>query len=289
MIDDRRPTWRNHKHADQWSNTLEAYAYPIIGNAPVDRVTTADILSVLAPVWVDKHVTATRVRQRMGIIFDWVIAQGWRLDNPASPSITKALPKVRRRKKGFAALPYVEVPAAVRKVRDSGANLLTKLCFEFLVLTAARSGEARLARWEEIDWQELSWTIPPSRMKAGREHKVPLSRRAVEILQTAREISGGNELIFPSSRQNKPLSYMALLRLLQRLEIPCVVHGFRSSFATWFLETGDDMREVRKTALAHDPDDDQTEMSYIRTQLYEKRKPVMERWAQYVTTDISKG
>ena len=261
VIDDRRPTWRNQKHADQWSSTLETYAYPIIGNAPVDRVTTADILSVLAPIWVDKHQTATRLRQRMGTIFDWVIAQGWRLDNPASQSITKALPKVRRRTQRRKALPHVEVPVAVRKVRDSGADLLTKLCFEFLVLTAARSGEARLARWEEIDWQELSWTIPPSRMKAGREHRVPLSRRAVEILQTAREISGGNELIFPSSRQNKPMSDTTLLRWLQRLEIPCVVHGFRSSFATWFLETGDDMREVRKTALAHDPDDDETEMS----------------------------
>ena len=166
---------------------------------------------------------------------------------------------------------------------------MIKLCFEFLVLTAARSGEARLARWEEIDWQERSWTIPASRMKADREHRVPLSRRAVEILQTAREISGGNELIFPSSMQNKPVSDTTLLRWLQRLEIPCVVHGFRSSFATWVLETGDDMREVRKTALAHDPDDDRTEMSYIRTQLYEKRKPVMERWAEYVSAEISKG
>ena len=124
-------------------------------------------------------------------------------------------------------------------------------------------GPRRLSRWEEIDWQELSWTIPPSRMKADREHRVPLSRRAVEVLQAAKEISGGTELIFPSPRGNKPLSDMTLLRLLQRSEIPCVVHGFRSSFVTWFLETEDEMREVRKTALAHDPDDDETEMAYI--------------------------
>ena len=123
-------------------------------------------------------------------------------------------------------------------------------------------------------------------MKADREHKVPLSGRAIEILKTARETFGESELIFPSSRKGKPLSVMTLLRLLQRLEIPCVVHGFRSSFVTWFLETEDELREVRKTALAHDADDDDTEMAYIRTQLYAKRKPVMERWAQFLTTDI---
>ena len=152
-------------------------------------------------------------------------------------------------------------------------------------MTVARSGEARLARWEEIDWKELSWTIPASRMKADREHTVPLSHRAVEILQAARDITTEAELIFPSLRQNKPLSDMTLLRLLQRLEIPCVVHGFRSSFGTWFLETEEEGREVRKTALAHDPDDDNTEMAYIRTVLYEKRKPVMERWAQFLAMD----
>ena len=287
VIESRRRTWRNHKHAAQWSSTLETYAYPIIGKTPVDRVTTSDILSVLTPIWVDKHETATRVRQRLGTIFDWVIAKGWRLDNPASQSITKALPKVRRRRNHRKALPHIEVPAAVTKVRESSADPLTKLCFEFLVLTAARSGETRLARWEEIDWKELSWTIPPSRMKADREHRVPLSRRAVEILQVAKEISGETEFIFPSSKRNKPLSDMTLLRLLQRLAIPCVVHGFRSSFVTWFLETEDEMREVRRTALAHDPDDDDTEMAYIRTQLYEKRKPVMERWAEYLTADIN--
>ena len=285
VIELRRPTWRNAKHGAQWSSTLESYAYPVIGNVPVDQIKTANILSILTPIWVVKHETATRVRQRMDNIFDWVIAQGWRLDNPSSKSITQALPKVKRRKKRRKSLPYAEVPAALNQVRGSGADLMTRLCFEFLVLTVARSGEARLARWEEIDWKELSWTIPASRMKADREHAVPLSHRAVEILQAARDMSSEAELIFPSSKQNKPLSDMTLLRLLQRLDIPCVVHGFRSSFGTWFLETEEEGREVRKTALAHDPDDDETEMAYIRTVLYEKRKPVMERWAQYLTTD----
>ena len=252
----------------------------------MDEVTTDHILRILTPIWDEKHETATRVRQRMDTVFAWVKAKGWRQDNPAERSITEALPKIRRRKKHHKALPHSEVPSAVNRVRESRADLSTKLCFEFLVLTATRSGEARQARWEEIDWKELSWTIPPSRMKADREHKVPLSGRAVEILKTARETFGENELIFPSSRKGKPLSDMTLLRLLQRLEIPCVVHGFRSSFVTWFLETEDELREVRKTALAHDADDDDTEMAYIRTQLYAKRKPVMERWAQFLTTDL---
>ncbi len=285
VIDERRNTWRNVKHRAQWSSTLETYAYPIIGKMLVDEVKTDHILRILSPIWNDKHETATRVRQRMDTIFAWVKAKGWRQDNPAERSITEALPKVKRRRKHHKALAHAEVPAAVSKVRECSADLSTKLCFEFLVLTAARSGEARQARWEEIDWKELSWTIPPSRMKADREHKVPLSLRAVDILQTAKETCGENELIFPSSRKGKPLSDMTLLRLLQRLEIPCVVHGFRSSFVTWFLETEDELREVRKTALAHDADDDDTEMAYIRTQLYEKRKPVMERWARFLTTD----
>ena len=174
-------------------------------------------------------------------------------------------------------------------MRECSADTSTKLCLEFLILAAARSGEARSAQWREIDWKELSWTIPPSRMKADRERVVPLSGRAVEILQDAKETFGENELIFPSSRKNEPLSDMTLLRLLQRLEIPCVVHGFRSSFITWFMEIEDEMREVRKAALAHDPDDDETEMSYIRTQLYKKRKPVMERWAEYLTADSNTG
>ena len=286
VISDRRETWRNVKHRAQWSSTLETYAYPIIGKMLVDEVTTDHILRILTPIWGEKHETATRVRQRMDTVFAWVKAKGWRQDNPAERSITEALPKVKRRKKHHRALRHAEVPAALIKVRECSADLSTKLCFEFLVLTAVRSGEARQARWDEIDWKELSWTIPPSRMRAYREHKIPLSRRAVEILQTAKKTSGENELIFPSSRKSKPLSDVTLLRLLQRLGIPCVVHGFRSSFVTWFLETEDEMREVRKTALSHDPDDDDTEMAYIRTQLYEKRKPVMERWAQFLTTDI---
>ena len=288
VIELRRPTWRNAKHSAQWSSTLTTYAFPIIGSKLVDEVDTADVLSVLTRIWVDKPETASRVRQRMETVFDWVIAQGWRQDNPAAQPITKALPKVKRKKKHFKALPYADVPRAGKKVRECSADTSTKLCLEFLILTAARSGEARSAQWQEIDWQELWWTIPPERMKADREHNVPLSRRSVEVLQAAWTISGGGDLIFPASRRNKSLSDMTLLRLLQRQDIPCVVHGYRSSFLTWALELSGEEREVRKTALAHDPDDDDTEMAYIRSYLFDRRRPFMESWAEFICAGVAR-
>jgi integrase len=288
VIELRRPTWRNAKHSAQWSSTLTTYAFPIIGSKLVDEVDTADVLSVLTRIWVDKPETASRVRQRMETVFDWVIAQGWRQDNPAAQPITKALPKVKRKKKHFKALPYADVPRAGKKVRECSADTSTKLCLEFLILTAARSGEARSAQWQEIDWQELWWTIPPERMKADREHSVPLSRRSVEVLQAAWTISGGGDLIFPASRRNKSLSDMTLLRLLQRQDIPCVVHGYRSSFLTWALELSGEEREVRKTALAHDPDDDDTEMAYIRSYLFDRRRPFMESWAEFICAGVAR-
>ena len=286
VIELRRPTWRNVKHAAQWSSTLETYTYPIIGKKPVDEVATADILSVLTPIWVDKSETAARVRQRMETVFDWVVAQGWRQDNPASRSITKALPRVRRLKDNYKALPYTQVPAALTKIRGSTADPSTRLCLEFLILTAVRSGEARMARWREVDWQELSWTIPLERMKAAREHSVPLSRRAVEVLQAARDLSGNDELIFRASRRSKPLSDMTLLRLLQRLEVPCVVHGFRSSFRTWAGDLRVADSDVCEAALAHQIDDE-TERAYVRTEFFELRKPLMERWSEYLTDDAA--
>ena len=178
------------------------------------------------------------------------------------------------------------MPVALAKVRESTADPSTKLCMEFLVLTAVRSGEARMARWNEIDWQERSWTIPPERMKAAREHSVPLSRRAVDVLRAAGEISGNDGLIFRASRRIKPLSDMTLLRLLQRLEIPCVVHGFRSSFRTWAGDLRVADRDVCEAALAHQLDD-QTERAYVRTEFFELRRDLMERWTQYLTPSAS--
>ena len=230
VIELRRPTWSNAKHADQWRNTLATYANPVIGSKPVDEIDSGDVLAVLTPIWTIKSETASRVRQRMETVFDWAVAQGWRQDNPAGRSILKVLPKV---KKHHAALPYAEVPAALEQVRESTADPVTKLSFEFLVLTAARSSEVRLAEWTEIDWGSRTWTVPALRMKARREHRVPLAGRALEILSEVRDQGvWDGRLVFPG-RSGNPLSNMVYVSLLRRLDIPAVAHGFRSSFKDW--------------------------------------------------------
>ena len=169
VIELRRPTWSNAKHAAQWKNTLATYANPVIGAKPVEEVDSGDVLAILTPIWTSKSETASRVRQRMETVFDRAVAQGWRQDNPAGRSLLKVLPKLPKVKNHHPALPYGEVPSALEQVRESTADPVTKLSFEFLVLTAARSSEVRLAAWSEIDLESRTWTIPAFRMKARRE------------------------------------------------------------------------------------------------------------------------
>ena len=254
VIEMHRPTWSNAKHAAQWTSTLATYAHPVIGRKPVDEITTGDVLTIMTPIWTTKPETASRVRQRLETVFDWVVAQGWRPDNPAGRAITRALPRVSRVKRHHAALPVLDVPAALKTVRESGADMATRLAFEFLALTAARSSEARLATWGEMDLQSATWKVPAERMKARREHKVPLSGRSLEILGEARELNGHDtELVFPAGRRGKALSDMTLTVLLRRLGIPAVPHGFRSSFKDWCMEVrgGDDRWFLSEAALAH--------------------------------------
>ena len=191
----RRPTWSNAKHAAQWQSTLQTYAFPLIGNKVVDAITAADVLEALTPIWTSKPETASRVRQRMETVMDWAVAQGYRLDNPAGRSLLKVLPKTQRLKEHHRALPYAQVPGAVERVRKSTADAPTKLAFEFLVLTAGRSGEVRAAEWGEIDWEADTWEIPAVRMKARRPHRVPLSGRAIEILREASRFGDGRGLV----------------------------------------------------------------------------------------------
>ena len=289
VIDMRRPTWSNAKHASQWTNTLAAYAHPVIGRKPVDEITTADVLAVLTPIWTAKTETATRVLQRMETVFDWVVAQGWRPDNPAGRAVTRALPRMQRTKKNHTALPYAEVPGALKQVRESGAGSITTLSFEFLVLTAARSGEVRQATWEEIDLKTSVWTVPTERMKARKEHKVPLCGRAVEILWEVRNLVGqDSRLVFPTGRHGKPLSDMAYTALLRRLEIPAVAHGFRSSFKDWCSEMydGDDRWLLSEKALAHNLGNAAT-TAYARSDLLDLRRPLMEAWAKFLEPGLA--
>ena len=223
VIDLRQATWTNKKHASQWANTLRTYAYPTIGSMPVDQITSGDVLAVLTPIWTTKSETATRVRQRIETILDWAIAQGHRVDNPAGKALNRALPKMPRVKAHYRALPYEDVPAALEEVRNSSAQPATRLAFEYLVLTAARSGEVRIAQWSEIDWTSKTWNVPASRMKARRDHRVPLSDSALSVLLAAQRLEAKDTedtgLIFPGLR-GRPLSDMVHTALLRRLGIP---------------------------------------------------------------------
>ncbi len=272
------------KTASLWRSTLREYAYPRVGSTRVDQITTADVMAVLVPIWTRKHETARKVRRRIGTVMKWAVAQGHRQDNPAGEAITAALPKHPNHVRHMPALPHGEVAAAIRAVHGSRAWLGTKLAFEFLVLTAARSGEVRLATWEEVDLASALWTVPAERMKAQREHRVPLCPRAIEILHDAKSLGDGDGLVFPSAR-GKPLSDMTLSKLLKEQRIAAVPHGFRSSFRDWASERTNHPRAVIESALAHVVRN-QTEAAYARSDLLEKRRPLMDQWAAYVKKDI---
>lgn len=282
------PTWRNPKHGAQFLSTLETYAFPRIGALKVADVTTADVLGVLMPIWTVKPETAARVRQRIGTVMKWAIAQGWRQDNPAQ-SIDQALPKrdksLRQHRK---ALTYGEVADCIKVVQASSAGLSTKLALEFLVLTATRSGEARGATWAEVELgASPCWTIPASRMKAKRDHRIPLSPRALEILGQAKNLSDGSGLVFPGTKLGKPLSDMTLSKLVKALGFDADVHGFRTSFRTWAQERTNFPREVAEAALAHTIKD-KAEAAYARSDLFDKRRKMMEGWATYLGQDSGK-
>ena len=277
-----KPTWRNDKHGDQWINTLTTYVFPVFGSKRVDAVTSADVLAALSPIWNSHPETARRVKQRMGSVFKWAIANGWRTDNPAE-AIGNALPKHDRSKvKHREALPYDAVAAAIQKVRSSEAGTATKLAFEFLVLTATRSGETREASWSEFDLDKAIWTVPAARMKAKKLHRVPLPSRCIAILEEAAKLKrDGDDLVFPGTKDKKPLSDMTLSKLMKDLGIAAVPHGFRSSFRDWAGERTHHPREVIEFALAH-VIKDKAEAAYARSDLFEKRRALMSDWSDFL-------
>ena len=274
-----RPTWTD-RHAGQWMATLRNYAFPGIGRKRVDRIRSADVMGVLLPIWNEKHQTAKRVRQRISTVMRWAIAQGYRVDNPAGDAIGAALPKPPRVQKHYKALPYEEVAGAVATVRWSDARVSVKLGIEFLVLTACRSGEVRGARWKEFDLDGGEWTIPAGRMKSRREHRVPLSARALEVLAEAKAYAPHSEWVFPSARGLMPTS-MDFSGLLKTLGVGAVPHGFRSSFRDWAAERTDAPHAVMEAALAHAVRD-KVEAAYARSDLFERRRVLMEQWAKFL-------
>lgn len=278
VLEIHRPTWKNPRTGKDWKTSLHLYAVKL-HNKRVDTINTADVMTCLIPIWTDKPETARRLRRRLSAVFKWSVAQGFRGDDPAGDAISKALPRSNGRTRHMKALPYAEVSDALAKIRASGAHPGTKLCFELLVLTATRSGEARLATWDEIDFKKKIWIIPPERMKMAREHRIPLSKHAVKLLAKAQKLADGSGLVFPSIT-GKPLSDNTLSKLLRDLKVPAVPHGFRSSFRNYCAETGV-VREVAEACLAHVVGG--VEGAYFRSDLSQLRRKVMQDWAGYIS------
>lgn len=275
------PTFRNPRTAEIFRSVMDAYAIPRFGRKLVSEVTTADVLAVLTPIWNEKHETARRVRQRIGTVMKWAVAERYREDNPAGAAIGAALPKNGGRAKHQRAVAHAKVGEALAKVRGSArAWPGTKLAFEFLVLTGARSGEVRGATWDEIDAEAATWTVPAERMKGGAEHRVPLAPRALAVLEAARELSDGSGLVFPSPR-GKVLSDSTLSKLIRELGVPGTPHGFRSSFRDWAAECTDADHAVMELSLAHAVGS-AVERAYSRSDLFERRRELMAAWADHI-------
>ena len=268
------------KSEGQWRSSLATYVLPAVGSKRVDEVTSGDVMDCLSPMWNSRPETAKRVRQRIAAVMKWAIAQGYRADNPAGEAVTVALPKQVGARKHLRALPHRDVAEAVARLRQSKAHATVRLAAEFTILTAARSGEVRGIRWEEIDFDAAAWTIPQERMKAGREHRVPLSGRAVDVLAEARQHSNGSGLVFPSKSGDEIASWV-LAKLFTSLGIEGTLHGMRVPFRDWCGETGV-AREVAEACLAHRVGS-AAEQAYARSDLLERRRQLMEAWGHYVS------
>ncbi|WP_084705238.1 tyrosine-type recombinase/integrase [Beijerinckia mobilis] len=275
---------RNQKHASQWRSTLETYAGSL-WNLPVEDVDTNSIVEVLQPIWLDKNETASRLRGRIEAVLDAAQAKGHRPRNEANPArwkghLDKLLPKRKKLARGHhAAMPYADIPAFLKRLQTLEAVAARAL--EFTILTAARSGEVLGARWDEIDFEEQVWTVPAERMKAGREHRVPLCRQAIAIMKSLEPLRNG-EFVFPGQKQDKPLSNMAMEMVLRRMKVEDVtVHGFRSSFRDWAGNETEFPRELAEAALAH-VIGDKAEQAYRRSDALERRRALMNAWEVHI-------
>ncbi|THJ34502.1 DUF4102 domain-containing protein [Lampropedia aestuarii] len=280
--------WKNVKHRAQWINTLASYAFPKLGRVPVSEISRDHIREVLLPIWKTKAETASRVLQRIRTVINHAAAMGYctGLDSQQWEQLKLALPKntVEREVTHHASCPHHEVASLVTKVQEGAASQVVKLAFEFIVLTACRSGEARGATWEEIDFRTNAWIIPKERMKANRSHSIPLSEQALAILQKAKALSPEFDkkltgLIFPS-RKKAPLSDMTFTQVLRRMGVNYTMHGFRASFRTWGAELGHYEHDMLEVALSH-VIGDETVRAYQRSDMVERRRALMTHWSVY--------
>ncbi|MFM0059191.1 tyrosine-type recombinase/integrase [Paraburkholderia phytofirmans] len=289
FMDAKSSEWKNPKHGDQWRNTLETYAYPFIGRLYVRHIGREHVMQVLEPIWLTKNETASRLRGRLEAILNWSKVKGYRAgENPAAwrGNLENLLSKPSKVQKvrNHPALPISDMGEFMPRLRAIDAN--GARCLEFAILTAARSGEARGARFSEIDWDGNVWRVPPERMKAQKEHRVPLSAAAVILLKSMPQAKD-QDLIFPSPR-GKVLSDMTLLMMVRRLGVNAVPHGFRSTFRDWAGERTNYPRELAEVALAH-VKGDATEAAYWRSDVLEKRRRMMDDWARFIATPTPKG
>ena len=285
-IESHKAGWKNRKHESQWRNTLDTYAYPEIGNLAVQDVDVGLVMKVLEPIWYEKTETATRVRQRIENILDWAKVRKYRTgENPAlwRGHLDKLLPKPTKvqRVKHHDAMPYSDTPEYFRSLRNK--NTLAAKALAFTILTATRSNEAREAKWDEIDLKAELWTIPDERMKAGKQHRVPLSDETLRILKEVEPFKV-DDRVFPGLKKGKSISDAAVLKQLKSTHPDCTVHGFRSTFRDWCAETTNFPREIAESALAHSLKD-KTEAAYQRGDMFIKRQKLMEAWANHCLTD----
>ena len=280
-------SWRNDKHRQQWRNTLASYVYPVMGELAVADIGTTHVLQILEPIWQGKPETASRIRGRIESVLDAAKARGYREgENPARwrGHIAQILPPRSRLTRGHhKAMPYEAIPAFMAKLHEREA--MAALALEFVILTATRTSEVLGATWAEVDMDKAIWTVPASRMKAGKEHRIPLSPRAVVILEAVKPL--GKASLFPADKGGK-LSTMAMAMLLRRMKLECTVHGFRSGFRDWAAECTGYAHEVCEMALAH-VIGNKSEAAYRRGDLFDKRRRLMADWATYCASDGAAG
>ncbi len=281
VLEQKRGGWRGRRHPREWMSSLRRFAFPRIGKMPVSEVTSADVLEILTPIWHTKAPTARCVYQRLRAVLEWAVAMEYRLDNPCD-RIGPVLGAQKDVVEHMQALPHREVASVIRTVRASTAVPVARLAFEFLVLTAARWGEVRWAEWAEIDRDGGVWSVPASRMKANRRHRVPLCGRALEILEAAQALGEGTSPLVFTRQGGKPLEDKQLRKLLRDHGVAAVPHGFRSSFRDWAAEETDHPREVIEAALAHVVRN-RVEAAYARSDLFERRRVLMEQWAEFLS------
>ncbi len=286
VLESNSPTWKSKKHTSAWLSSIQTYALPHLKERPLDQITTRDVLNILEPIWIEKQETARKLKQRLSTIFDWAKGKGYYPhENPVN-GVAKALPVIKRQANHMDAMNWRDLPSFVAQLKTrTGVSANTLL---FLILTAARSGEARGARWSEFDMRTRIWTVPAERMKGDKPHRVPLTDEMIGILD--RQTGLDAELVFPSSQKDgnggfKPQSDMVFKSLYKRMDVSgFTTHGFRSTFRDWCSEAAGAQREIAEAALAHSVGN-QVERAYARSDLFERRIELMRQWSDYVMSE----